>query len=565
MKNTAKRKIKEKSKQKKRSHSDVMNDTKTFGTTERLISAQEHAQESENPTDSHSDNSQDDNVTFLSVAKAELLKPKFDLKVVDGFFRDLAKTISSIESLTDVDLSKVSEEKYRTAGLSKRYERLSDDDLGKQLGREKDGQESGLLNPPVIYKNETRDLYCVSGWKRIMAAKKIGIRTLSCRVVCHDVHVGELLKKYSLKHLEEVDSALKSAFSHIVYSEAIHTSPLSDMALLNYFHQIRENHAFERNNFRNILQFLGLERKSPKYNDLQRLWYVACEPVAYRLVTENKVRLRVFKKNFNISVMHHTPEKAHEVGALVDNYVKRLRRMSDTELAAEAKAFELDGYKDNDIDDFILKVDQPGLSQDELVARKYRSPRKIIKRREKQYEFASFKIDFENKDRANARQIVETLYLLEHVVHDLRDYADNLGKRQETREHSANKIVYGEKYFEFIRKYGLWEHSNIVELAKHVKSVPDSPIAQDEWKKIENLKNQAERVKKYTQVFREFAIKKDANQVHREHVETNATDEAIAEYAAPPIIDKDYEDEVVETASKKSAKIKRSKSKRRGR
>lgn len=554
MKNTVKRKVKSKVETKERPHVDVMNDPSTFGTDERKISALEHATQPNEPTELESD-SEASVVDLVSETAAEIFQPKFKLSAIDELCREVAKVAQTIET-NDVDVSLISEEKFRTRDLSHRYEKLSVKDLSKQL---RNDSNSGLLHPPLIYKSLTNELYCVSGWKRIAAAKELGIKNLGCKVIEHAAHVGSLLKKYGFQHMSEVDDALKAVFSHIVYSEAIHSSPLKDMAVLNYFHQIKVNHGFGRNNFRDILQFLGLERKSPKYNDLLRLWYVACEPISYKLVTENKVRLRVFKKNFNISVMHHHHSKAQQIAARVDAYINRIRKMNDPDEAAEAKPFELDGYKDSDIEEIILYVDQPKLSPDAIAARKYRSPRKIIKKREDNYEVQAFKIDFGNRTQGNARQIVETLFVLEHLVNNLREYVYALGgiAKDSTAtptppSHKASAMVYGEKYFEFIRQKYLWDFCNIVELSQHLRSRTDSPISPDEWKRIDNLPED-DRKKELVQLFREYAIKRDANQVHREHVESNATDEAVKQSSAPLL---KKEEDIIYPRPKKQAKRK---------
>lgn len=517
---------------KARPHSEVLNDNATLGQTERLTSTLEHAQEKAAQESS--------NASLLSpanLAAVGVITQKFSVATISAFSRDIAKEIRDLKPI-EIISGKIGEGTYRTDGLGSRYNNGSTEDLSRQLMyAQPTKDDAALLSPPVIYENESKDLACVSGWKRIQAAKKIALSNISCRVLTYKV-VHDILTKHNLHN--EKHEALKAAFSYFVYSESEHTSPLDDNAMLNYLCGIKENHLFARKDFHEVLQILGLSRKSPRYNDLYRLWKVACEPTAYRLVKEKKVKLRIFKNQTNIDIMYHGSSKAQQIAAKIEERIATWKENNDSE-KTDCEAIDLDDYDDGEIQRIIFEVDQPFLSKDEIDGRKYRSPRKNIKVDGAKIEVQGFKIDFDDKSDNNVRNIVETLYVLESVIKDLRDYGAAIGsqlvdsfEKPVPPSHRGTKIVHGEKYYDFIRKNRLWDFCNLVAMSLYLRERGDFKVSKEEMKTIDRYPA-PERAKKLIQIFREYAMVRDGQDIVREHIEANATDEQIRKHAAPRV------------------------------
>lgn len=531
MKNNRKTKAKPAAQKNQRTYSDLMNDSKTRG-VERIIEASAIISEQ-----AASEEISADPLSRENLIAAGTIAPKFSVETISSFSRDLIAIIKSLK-LAPVSIHSISENIYRIDGFGSRHQTGDLQNLARQLKYDDPTQDdAALINPPLVYENESKTIACVSGWKRVKAARENGLPTISCRLLKYaDIH--NIFAKHGLENLK--NEALKAAFTHIVYSESEHNSPLNDISILNYFHEIKENHLFERKDFHEVLQLIGCSRKSPRYNDLYRLWKIACQPDAYTLVKEKKVKIRLFKNHTNIDIMYHRPSKALQVRKKIEEYINRIRPIADKDLAS-ADPIELDTYEDAEIQKIIFEIDQPHLSKDEIDGRKYRSPRKNVRVDGSKIEIQSFRINFDDKSDNNVRNIIETLYVLESVVKDLRDYAASIGAQEpEPLEkpippsHKGTHIVHGEKYYDFIRKNNLWDFCDVVAMSSYIQKKGDFSVTAEEMKKINKLPS-AERAKTLIQEFRRYGAVRNAKDIEREHAEANATDKEIKKNRAPTL------------------------------
>ncbi len=551
-----KQKIIQKADKNKRSYADILNDPTTRG-IDKAIEAKEVLDESLQK--------ENDLIALQSIAKETgAIAAKFSIETITTFTTDLLSAIKTIAP-KNIPIISITDSIFRTDDMSARYERGEMQNLARQLKDEKSlPSDAAIINPPVVYESDSKQLHCVSGWKRIRAAESIGAIEIGCRVVNYGT-VHALLTKHQLH--SEKNAALKASFSHIIYSESEHNSALSDMAIMSYFNEVKENHLLKREDFHSVLQLIGCNRKSPRYNDLYRLWKIVCQPEAYQLVRERKVKTGFFKKQTNIDIMYHRPAKRAAIVSKINDYIARARSRADKDKAA-GYPIDLDTYEQSEVQKILLELDQPHLSKDQYAANYYRSPQKNVRVQGGKIEIQSFRINFEDKTDNSIRNIIETLFVLESVVKDLRNYASafttqdvNEFEKPVPPSTTGTAIDYGQGYFTFIRKYNLWDFCDLYKMSRYLSSKGDFPLTKDQLDAIDKLPK-PERVKKLIQEFRNYGAIRDANAIKREHAEANATDNMVSDLAAPDLeaLDESVEDDLpIPPPPKKSSGRKRSK------
>lgn len=514
-------------KSKGRTHADAMNDSQKIGTQERREELHESfsqlAAEKERALDLQ------DEASVLQFVNS--ITTKYSASQIHAVASEVVRLARSLPT-QDISLDEIGPDHYRIEQFGVRHIPSSVFDLSEQVG----ASGVGLINVPLLYRSFDNLVSCISGRKRINSMRAAGEAQIPCRILEYTA-IQPILHKNGITNLET--DVLRSVFNYIVYSESIHTSAISDSAVLDYFHEVQALLGLGKNDFHKILKVLGLNRKSSKYNDLHRLWLIAANSIAYDLVKTNKVRIRIFKVDTNISVMHHHHDKAIKVRDEVERYVKDLRAKDDSGEEVE-KAFELKGYDDRKIQEIIHRADQPRISDAQYEARKYRAPRKNFRVVDYKINIQSFSLNLEDRSHNSVRQVIDTLFCLESLCRDLRKYAGQLTEEVRSQVKpfpSALKpqpINYDSiEYHDFIKSRSLWDFADLQAINRYLGSTDFHLLDENEAKLLPE--------KKLKIILQKLRLRDEELQTLRkaEQVKAaNTADDEILKNAAPDLIEK---------------------------
>jgi len=369
----------------------------------------------------------------------------------------------------------------------------------------------GVLNPLIVLKDLGNDnTFCIiSGKRRLEALRDSGKKTVPCKVIDPNI----LLRHFRGLLQESFIWLLAEACQNIVYSESIHNTVLSDEQIIEFFRLIRRNYDYKRENFREVMKLIGLHRKSPKYNSLRRLWFIACNPFMVKLVDEQLVPTRVLKKEEVSNVFYFNEELSHRIVNRIQTHVKDLEPKIKEKDRDQPK-YKWSNYEITDVIRLILEIDQPGSSD---ISR-YRNPRVKTRVIETRLYIPSITLDFGASDENNLRNIVEALYKFEYVANEIRSFVkgrgpDSIGGKFQPSRPIPNDVKYGQEYIDFIRQMKLERYINLPKVVKYFEEKdPARPLLTKDDK---NNIFRDERNSKAIDNFIEFSKIEDENEKNK--------------------------------------------------
>lgn len=378
----------------------------------------------------------------------------------------------------DIELSKITEEPiFRLIG---RNHRDAEDDLMFDAMKEQIEFSKSQLHPLIVLKKSASDpmFYLIAGKKRLTVLRQVGILQTSCKVLDAEA----IFRNFPLG-LENDSKArlLAEVCQSISYSESIHTTALKDEQIISFYRLVRSNYGYKKQDFRTVLKMFGFSRQSPKYNNLKRLWDIACNPFMVKLIDQKWIEPKFLKKEDVINIFYHNEQKSEKIVCRIQEYIEDLKR--NLKEKDEGKLpHRWSTYKVQDILRFINEIDAPGSSQ----ITKYRNPVVKTKVSETRLHIPTITVDFANLSEHDGRMIVEVLYKLKHFTSELERFVDghspsNIG---DSFKNSAGfkpvDVSYGSKYIEFVRKNKLEKYINIPKVVAFFKTEANGPLLKDE-------------------------------------------------------------------------------------
>ncbi len=368
------------------------------------------------------------------------------------------------EALLEVELEfRLGERTHSDKDEEKRIQ-----DLAEQL------RTLAVLTPLIVLKiteNKRDRLLVVAGKKRLDAARIARLKKVPCRVLEYPGLFPKSAKSWPEKKKRAI---LSEVLKSVTYSESAHHERLRDESTYSLLVDSRKNHNLGKNDFDRIRAILGLDRDNPAYQNVLRLWHVACCSFAAELVANKYARLSTLKKHHNIQPLEN-PKKGNTISARIAHHVQELKSRAKED-EQDKDPIDLTDYLDSDIENIIRDVDIDGISAIGKHANRYRAPKFGYRVDRGLMKIPATTIDFKDRSPNNIRKVVEAFYKLDSAVGQLKSLVEAIkpeeigGVRREC-DMSPLDEGYGAKYYTFIMDRNLQLYSNIAKIEEYLKPI----------------------------------------------------------------------------------------------
>jgi hypothetical protein len=216
--------------------------------------------------------------------------------------------------------------------------------------------------------------------------------------------------------------------------------------------RIADSHRLDRHGFGRALWILGIEQDKSTYRSLRRLWYIATNPTACRLIDREFVRLRVFKREGYMRPMQLS-KKAALIEAGIKDYIDALVR--DDRSGLKVPPIQLKGYKESRIEQIIRDVDYYNVAHLTRQTDSHHFRPYALKVENDIMSIPADKINFKSPKIADFKKAVEIYWKLRYAADSLEKYIITRrplepGGELQSSEHTPGSPRYQEDYSKFI-------------------------------------------------------------------------------------------------------------------